>query len=265
MSAEPAEPPREWIEGVITLARSAGEAILEVRDSARTLDVCHKSDGSPLTLADLRANQIILAGLARLTPGMPVVSEEGGSLAREPRPDEFWLVDPLDGTREFVSGSGEFTVNIALIRHGAPCFGVVVAPAMGVTYWGGAGLGAWRDDGSGSQPIHVASGPGQERALRVVASKSHMNRETADYVGRLGACEMVHAGSSLKFCTLAEGAADIYPRLGPTCEWDTAAAHAVLEGAGGHVASIDGTPLRYGKPDVLNPWFVASAWAVASH
>jgi 3'(2'), 5'-bisphosphate nucleotidase len=172
---------------------------------------------------------------------------------------DFWLIDPLDGTKEFLAKNGEFTVNIALVRNGKAVFGVVVAPALGQAYWGGDGLGAFREMDRQIEPIRVAKPVGAERPVRVVASKSHMNAETVEFISQLSTHELVQAGSSLKFCRVAEGAADIYPRLGPTSEWDTAAAQAIVEAAGGYVSKLDGSPLRYGKPEVLNAYFVASS------
>jgi 3'(2'), 5'-bisphosphate nucleotidase len=168
-----------------------------------------------------------------------------------------WLIDPLDGTKEFIAHNGEFTVNIALIDQGRSVLGVVYAPAIDALYWGGAGLGAFRRVGTSTAAIQVASHATDE-LCRVVASKSHLNAETQAFIDRLGPVSLVQAGSSLKFCRVAEGVADIYPRLAPTCEWDTAAAQAVLEGAGGVVLDLHGAPLRYGKPDVLNPSFIAA-------
>jgi 3'(2'), 5'-bisphosphate nucleotidase len=252
------------IEPLLTIAHEAGHAIMAVYAEMRSLDaeqakalVTHKGDGSPLTRADLLAHQAIERGLAALTPGTPVVSEEDDASQRHRLPSgEFWLIDPLDGTKEFVARNDEFTVNIALVRDGEPVFGLVLAPALGQAYWGGVGSGAFRAMGPQVQAIHVA--PVAAR-LRVVASKSHMNAETADFIARLGSHELIQAGSSLKFCRVAEGRADIYPRLGPTCEWDTAAAQAVLEAAGGCVLALDGAPLRYGKANLLNPHFVAAS------
>jgi 3'(2'), 5'-bisphosphate nucleotidase len=169
----------------------------------------------------------------------------------------FWLVDPLDGTKEFIARNDEFTVNIALIEDGRCTLGVIYAPAIDSLYWGGAGLGAFRCTGAQTVAIKVsAAKPGE--TCRVVASKSHLNEATQTMIERLGDVSLVQAGSSLKFCRVAEGEADIYPRLAPTCEWDTAAAQAVLEGAGGVVLDLQGSPLRYGKPDVLNPSFIAT-------
>jgi 3'(2'), 5'-bisphosphate nucleotidase len=165
-------------------------------------------------------------------------------------------VDPLDGTKEYIAGRAEFTVNIALIEEGRPVVGVVAAPALGFVYAGVPGAGAWRDSGYGPQKIEV-SPLSSDSPLRVVASRSHFDAATQAYLAKLGPHLFLHAGSSLKFCRVAEGAADLYPRLSPTCEWDTAAAQAVLEGAGGQVACMDGSPLRYGKPAPLNPPFIA--------
>ena len=168
----------------------------------------------------------------------------------------FWLIDPIDGTKDFTQRTGEFTVNIALIENGEPILGVVTAPALAEAYWGLKGEGAYKRDNTGHvQRISVAP-PGE--AKRVVASKNHLNEDTKAFIDKLGAHELVQAGSSLKFCKIAEGHADIYPRLAPTCEWDTGAAHAVLSAAGGKVETLEGKPLQYGKEDVLNPHFIAS-------
>ncbi|MBX3575934.1 MAG: 3'(2'),5'-bisphosphate nucleotidase CysQ [Rhizobiaceae bacterium] len=235
-----------------SLAADAGKAILEVRASAR-LDVARKADLSPVTAADLAANAIIETGLASLLPDVPMVSEETFDPAAS-RPSCFWLIDPLDGTKEFISGGDDFTVNIALIDDGVPIFGVVDAPAKGVAYSGGAGIGAWRRAGGETVAIRVAP---PRSPLRVVASASHLDPQTRAYIDALGDHVLCQAGSSIKICMLAEGNADLYPRLGPTSEWDTAAADAVLRGAGGGLFQLDGTPVRYGKPDIANPHFVA--------
>lgn len=223
--------------------------------------VQQKADGSPLTQADLAAHQVIAQGLANLTPDIPIVSEEDCASQAHRRPQgRFWLVDPLDGTKEFLARNDEFTVNIALVQDGVAVLGVVVAPALDLTYWGATGLGAFRQSAQGTESIGVATPQARSgRSLQVLASKSHMNAETQDFLHRLGPHELVQAGSSLKFCRLAEGSADLYPRLGPTCEWDTAAGQAILEAAGGRVSQIDHAPLRYGKPDVVNPHFIAAS------
>lgn len=252
---------------VLQIAREAAITIMTIYDEMRNKNlgnkevlVANKSDGSPLTRADLQAHQIIAKRLAALAPDVPVVSEEDSEsmIFRLPT-GEFWLIDPLDGTKEFLAQNGEFTVNIALVREGKAVFGAVVAPALGQAYWGGDGLGAFSETDGRTEPIQVAKPVEAGRPLRVVASKSHMNDETVAFINQLGTCELIQAGSSLKFCRVAEGAADIYPRLGPTSEWDTAAAQAIVEAAGGNVATLDGAPLRYGKAAVLNPFFIASS------
>lgn len=264
-------PPAALQTALLDLAREAGDAILRVyaamAGQERPAGVQYKADHSPLTQADLQAHACIVRGLARMTPALPVVSEEDADSQRHRTPQgRYWLVDPLDGTREFLARNGEFTVNIALIEAGCPVWGVVHAPALGQLYWGGAGMGAWRRDATGEQAIRVTA-RAQDRAtpLRVLASKSHLDAQTQAFIARLGPHELLQAGSSLKFCRIAEGTADLYPRLGPTCEWDTAAAQAVLEGAGGVVLDLRGQALRYGKPDVLNPHFVAAASTDGAH
>jgi len=248
---------KELVAAVIALAQDAGEAIMEVY-RAGEVNWTVKGDASPVSAADLRAHEVLVAGLAALTPGMPIVSEEGAqAVAAQQIGGQFWLLDPLDGTKEFISRNDEFTVNVALVEDGCPVFGVVVAPALGQAFWGARGMGACRIDAGGTRSIRTV--PPGAGPLRVVASKSHMNEATQAFITGLGACTLVQAGSSLKICRIAEGAADLYPRLGPTCEWDTAAAHAVLEAAGGVLCTESGQALRYGKPEVLNPFFIASA------
>lgn len=244
---------------VIKLAEAAGQAIMQIYDGP--INVTVKNDDTPLTLADKAAHALIVDGLQHLTPQWPVVSEESDDKEKSRRLDAqcFWLVDPLDGTKEFIKRNGEFTVNIALIEKGKTRFGVVHVPATQVTYWGGKTHGAWRKNADGISAIH-AMPPQANTPLAVVGSRSHLNMETDAYLATLGAYELVAVGSSLKFCLLAEGAAHLYPRLAPTCEWDTAAAQAVLEGAGGLVETLDGQPLRYGKPEILNPWFIAKSY-----
>jgi 3'(2'), 5'-bisphosphate nucleotidase len=249
---------------VVALAEDAGRAILEVY--ARDFEVSLKDDASPLTEADLASHRSIVAGLARLTPALPVLSEE----AVDEAPFEtrrawrrFWLVDPLDGTKEFVKRNGEFTVNIALIEDGRPVLGVVHAPVLGRSYSARVGEGAWRH-AADAPPTHLAVASPPAATRRVVASRSHAGSETAallDTLRQEGPLDVVSRGSSLKFCLVAEGSAELYPRLGPTMEWDTAAAHCVVEQAGGHVVELGGEPLRYNKPSLLNPWFVVSAAA----
>lgn len=239
-------------------AREAGEAITAI--VARGFDVESKTDSSPVTEADRAAELIILAALARAAPGVPVIAEEEVAAGRIPAHDEtYFLVDPLDGTKEFVRGGDDYTVNIALIEGNRPTLGVVFAPATGRLHGGHVGSGAWVDQGSGRAGIH--SRPLGEQ-MTAVASKSHLNQATIDYLQQAaGGCDYVAVGSSLKFCIVAEGQADIYPRASPTSEWDTAAGHAILLAAGGLVDGPDGSALTYGKPAFLNRAFVAtSGW-----
>ncbi|MBV8877419.1 MAG: 3'(2'),5'-bisphosphate nucleotidase CysQ [Gammaproteobacteria bacterium] len=241
------------------IARAAGREILEVY-AAETLTSTAKADDSPLTAADLRSHRLITQQLAELTPGIPVLSEEAAQapLATRREWPRYWLVDPLDGTREFLARNGEFTVNIALIERHAPVLGVVHVPVSGVTYSGVPGAGAWRQQAAESAvAIRVAA---QSAApVRIVGSRSHRGDSLDTFLSRVGPHALLAIGSSLKFCLVAEGAADVYPRLGPTSEWDTAAAHAVVLAAGGAVRTLDGAPLQYNtRETLLNPFFVAS-------
>jgi 3'(2'), 5'-bisphosphate nucleotidase len=228
---------------------------------ARDFRVDEKADSSPLTDADLRSQKLILAGLARLTPGLPILAEEAEAAAvsfeERSRWTEYWLVDPLDGTREFVSRNPEFTVNIALIREHRPVLGVVHVPAQKLDYFACQGAGAFRQRPNlPGESIHAL--PKAAHPLRVVGSKSHRGDSLDGLLARLGPHELKPVGSSLKLCLVAEGAADFYPRLGPTMEWDIAAAQAVLECAGGYLTDLDGQPLRYNtRASLLNPHFIA--------
>ena len=242
------------LEAIAVAAREAGEAILAI--VARGFDVESKVDTSPVTEADRAAELIILAALAVAAPGVPVIAEEEVAAGRIPaHGDTYFLVDPLDGTKEFVRGGDDYTVNIGLIVGATPRLGVVYAPATGRLHGGIVGAGAWLEQSGERRAISCRSCQGAPVA---VASKSHFSQPTADYLEAAGAGEHVSVGSSLKFCILAEGAADIYPRLSPTSEWDTAAGHAVLLAAGGRVDGPDGLPLAYGKSAFLNRGFVAT-------
>ena len=246
----------EWVEPLLQLARDAGAAIMQiyVQDFAVGL----KEDRSPLTAADMAAHHLIVDGLARLTPGIPVLSEESASVPWDVRRtwERYWLVDPLDGTREFVKKNGEFTVNIALIDAGVPVFGVVFAPALDDLLYGIRGVGAFVCDGHSRVP--VATRQPAAAPLHVAASRSHMDPRTAAAIGRMGEVELLGMGSSLKFCRMAEARLDVYPRFAPTSEWDTAAGQCVLEAAGGVVITLDGAPLAYNSKDsLLNPDFLA--------
>ena len=238
------------------IARAAGDAILTIYRQPFAVE--YKQDESPLTAADQGAHEVIVQALARLTPDIPVLSEESDAETMQARLgwSRYWLVDPLDGTKEFVSRNGEFTVNIALIDHGRPVWGLVYAPVLDRLWYGGKGIGAWRVADGTHKAIQTRPHEAGQ-AWRVVGSRNHLSQATLDYLAPLGEVELVSMGSSLKFCIIAEGGAELYPRLAPTCEWDTAAAQAVLEGAGGSVTQLDGTALAYNKPNILNPWFVA--------
>lgn len=248
----------QLVDPVVAIATEAGKAILEVY--ASDFDVQAKDDESPLTQADMASHHIILAGLRELTPDVPILSEESGlpDFEERSRWNPYWLVDPLDGTKEFVNRNGEFTVNIALIEDHAPVLGVVHVPVRDTTYTGCRGVGAdKRADGGQPTPIGVARESGSP--IRVVGSRSHRGASLDDFLKKLGDFEMHPTGSSLKFCLVAEGEADVYPRLGPTSEWDTAAAQAVVEQAGGMVLELDGSSLSYNnKPDILNPHFLVA-------
>lgn len=246
---------KSLIDPIVELAEAAGQAILEVYST--NFEVQSKADESPLTQADLASHNCIVAGLKVLTPELPIISEEDGLPSFEIRSqwEKYWLIDPLDGTKEFVNRNGEFTVNIALIENHRAVFGVVHVPVQKKTYVGCEGHGAdVRDAGGNPEQISVAESSSQP--VRVVGSRSHRGASLDAYLDKLGDYDMVPMGSSLKFCVIAEGGADLYPRLGLTSEWDTAAAQAVVEQAGGRVVTLDGKPMKYNaKEDILNPYF----------
>lgn len=246
---------------IIGLAKQAGAAIMAIYQ--RDFAVYEKQDESPLTEADLASHHCIVEGLKKLTPEIPVLSEESGVDEHLDRMSwqRYWLIDPLDGTKEFIKKNGEFTVNIALIDQGKAVFGVVYAPVLEVTYWGDAD-GAFKEYEGQTASIRVSQIPAEGAVWRVVGSRSHQTDEFKAFVKGLPDTEVVSMGSSLKLCLVAEGAADIYPRLGLTSEWDTAAAHAVVEAAGGKVLQYpELTPLLYNtRPEtLLNPFFIVCA------
>lgn len=244
-------------EAVIDIATQAGAAIMQVYASG--FDIEHKADDSPVTTADLAAHRLIVKGLIQLMPDVPVLSEESAQLPWETRRQwqRYWLVDPLDGTREFIKRNGEFSVNIALIEDGLPVFGVVQAPVTGVVWHARRGGSAYRRHQGQEQVIRTRIPP--TVPLRVAASRSHRGPRTEELLSRMGDIELVAQGSSLKFCRIAEGTLDVYPRLGPTSEWDTAAGQCVLEAAGGALLAADtGEPFHYNRrPRLLNGDFVA--------
>jgi 3'(2'), 5'-bisphosphate nucleotidase len=257
MTVETRPQPADLLPAVLDAVAEASAAVMEVYASSH--DVEYKSDESPITRADRAAHEILAARLGRIAPSIPVLSEEAEAChERAVRGEwtQFWLVDPLDGTKEFIGRNGEFTVNVALVRDHRPVLGVVAAPALGLTYYATEGGGAFRrKDGGPVEPIRVrpAADP-----LVVVGSRSHRRDSLDAVLARLGAHELRPMGSALKICLVAEGSADFYPRLGLTSEWDTAAAQAVLETAGGALTRLDGSPLRYNERDtLLNPHFMA--------
>lgn len=250
------------IEKVKEIARLAGAAVMEVYGTEFSVDI--KGDASPLTEADRQSNAVIVAGLKGLTPDIPIISEEIQALPYEVRRNwpECWVVDPLDGTKEFVKRNGEFTVNIALVRFGRPVLGVVFQPVGDRLYWAAEGQGAWKSVEGG--PVDRMTGGehySKKRSVTVVASRSHLSDDVREFVAALEAegkeVTYLSAGSSLKFCLVADGSADVYPRLGPTMEWDTAAAHAVANEAGRRVVDCEtGEELRYNKENLRNPFFI---------
>ncbi len=227
------------------------------------LTVTYKDDHSPLTCADMASHQIISDRLSKITPDLPILSEESKSVAYEERRlwETYWLIDPLDGTKEFIKRNGEFTINISLIENRNPLIGIVHAPASDVTYYALRGQGAFKKEKNrGAQPIHVSVYKGGP--IRIVASRSHRGERLESFLKKVdavyGSFNIIHQGSSLKFCLLAEGAADLYPRLAPTMEWDIAAAHCIVEEAGGVVVDLKGNPMIYNKQDLLNGDFIVS-------
>jgi 3'(2'), 5'-bisphosphate nucleotidase len=244
------------LDEVVGIARRAGASIMEIyarEDFGTTL----KSDESPLTLADQAAHNTIVAGLEALEPRYPILSEEAEAASPVERAlwGRFWLVDPLDGTKEFIKRNGEFTVNIALIDGGRPVLGVVYAPVLDLLYQASEGNGAFKSVG-GETPQPIAVSDYRSAGLRVVASRSHAGELMPRFLALAGDPECISKGSSLKLCLVADGSANLYPRFGPTMEWDVAAAHAVVLEAGGQVVDPDGSPLRYNKDDLHNPWFI---------
>jgi 3'(2'), 5'-bisphosphate nucleotidase len=245
----------DWLNRLIPTVREAGALVMRIYNSDFQVDT--KEDNSPVTLADQMAEDLITRALHQLTPDIPVVGEEAaaGGQVIEGAP-RFWLVDPLDGTKEFIQRNGEFTVNIALIDQGRPVLGLVLLPALERLYGGAAGSGSWVEEGGQRRPVHCRAVP--KEGLSVLASRSHGDEAALQaFLSGQRVARVVHAGSSLKLCLLADGLADVYPRQGRTMEWDIAAGQAVLEAAGGTVERLDGAPLGYGKPGFENPHFVA--------
>jgi 3'(2'), 5'-bisphosphate nucleotidase len=243
----------QYLASCCTIAHDAGKLLMGYFTG--TFETSRKADNSPVTEADVAANNLIVKALSVLTPNIPIIAEEDATPGREDH-EQFWLVDPLDGTRSFVRGEPEFTVNIGLIKNKVPVLGVIYGPPQGEMYWGEVGQGAYRQiDGGQKERINVR--PPASDGVVVVRSKSHPSKATEAFLQTLKIKDMVSGSSSIKFCRVAEGNADIYPRFGRTMEWDTAAGHAILQAAGGKVETSDGKPLMYGKSGFENPSFIA--------
>ncbi len=247
----------KYLEACVILAREAGEVIMTY--FAGQFNTRQKEDNSPVTDADVAANILITRGLLALAPEIAVIAEEDEEESASGHA-LFWLVDPLDGTRSFVRGEEEFTVNIGLIKAGEPVMGVIYAPPQKTMYYGGVGMGAFRQNGM-DEPVAISVRTPSPEGLVVTRSKTHPSAKAHEYLSRFKILEMRSGSSSIKFCQVAEGNADLYPRLGRTMEWDTAAGHAILKAAGGRVETLEEKPLVYGKPGYENPAFVAFGWA----
>jgi len=250
------------IQEVIEIAKAAGDAIMTVYET--DFDVYIKEDSSPVTMADKKANAIIEEGLNRIRPSIPVLSEEGCDIMYVDRKewDVFWIVDPLDGTKDYIKKNGEFTVNIALIEKNTPIFGVVYAPAIDLLFWGGKQLGAWRKNTQNlEEQVFVISQI--SKGIKIAGSRSHPSGKMKNFLSQFEEYELQPMGSSLKICLVADGTVHFYPRLGPTMEWDTAAAHAILKSAGGEMVDIkNDSPLKYNKEELLNPEFICGKYSM---
>ena len=259
----------QLLNAVNEIAIAAGSEILDVYNSEQAIEVSTKQDDSPLTDADRRAHLLIVDRLSSLTPNIPLLSEESNAIDYSLRKSwqRYWLIDPLDGTKEFINRNGEFTVNIALIENGQSVAGVVHVPVTGISYFGGIGIGAWKQNINqldNEVQLIVSQAMQENSGVRIVASRRHLGEQLDALVEKIenhfGKATLLSMGSSLKMCLLAEGSADIYPRMAPTCEWDTAAAHGILCAAGGEIVDLQFRPLRYNsKPELLNPFFIALA------
>ena len=248
---------QEYINKLIDISKNAGDAIMDIYESE--FDVNFKSDQSHLTEADILSNKIICQSLKKIAPDVPVLSEESSDIPYEQRSkwNQYWLIDPLDGTKEFIKKNGEFTVNIALIENNTPIFGVINAPALSKTYWGCENLGSFLIDQK-LQETKITVSNKRMGKLRILASRSHPSNDLDTLLNRIGEYELINVGSSLKFCLVASGEADCYPRFGPTCEWDTAAGQAILTFAGGGVLTLSNETLSYNSKESLrNPSFIA--------
>ena len=248
----------ELISDIIEIAQDAGKIILNIYNQTE-MKLILKEDKSPLTEADIKSNAHIVKELKKITPKIPIVSEEEMHVPFETRTkwSEYWLVDPLDGIKEFIKRNGEFTVNIALIKNNKPVFGVIDIPVMRKTFWGANGFGSFEIDENKNKK-KITTTKTRSKKIRILTSRSHGNKDM-DFLKKISDYQLIAAGSSLKFCLIANGEADMYLRLGPTCEWDIAAGEAIVQNAGGVVSSIINKPIMYNKEDKLNPYFIAAS------
>ncbi len=253
------------MERILEIAEEAGNLILEVYSSEFSVE--YKEDSSPLTLADKRANEFITGALKTLYPDIPQIAEESVKIPYEKRKnwEYVWLIDPLDGTKEFINRNGEFTINIGLIQYGKPVLGVIYAPVKDLFYYSIKDKGAFKKEGSRIQRLPIYEK--EKNVLKIIASRSHYTQKTKDFVEHLkeefGNIDIVNIGSALKLCLIAEGSADIYPRFAPTMEWDTAAGHAIVDESGGVLLEYPSLiPLTYNKESLINPWFIAKRGGV---
>lgn len=248
----------EYIEKLIEISREAGKAIMDIYNT--DFKVATKQDKSPLTEADMISHKIISTSLFKLTPKIPVLSEESSniSLSERSKWDKYWLIDPLDGTKEFINKNGEFTTNIALIEENKPTFGIIFSPVLDEIYWGSSNEGSFMLRGDSMNDIKKIQVSEQSNtSVKIVTSRSHPSNDLSNLIEKIEAHEIIQIGSSLKFCLIAQGKADLYPRLGPTSEWDIAAGHAILKFAGGIIKILSGTEPEYNKRNLLNPYFIA--------
>ena len=251
------------VHSIVDIAKLAGSSILDIYDKGEGFaDISYKDDNSPLTLADKASNDVIFKALKELTPSIPILSEEGKKISYNDRKswNQFWLIDPLDGTKEFINRNGEFTVNIALIENGAPILGVVYAPVIDVTWFGTLEQGSFKSKNNDDPKLIKVNIPNEDSTIKIVSSRSHSNNpKLEDYLNNFNQYELVKMGSSIKICLVADGSAHLYPRFGPTMEWDTAAAHAVVKFAGGNIINFHTNhELSYNKDNLLNPEFLVN-------
>ena len=254
------------LDSIINVSKNAGQNILDIyNDENKFNNIEIKKDNSPLTLADKASNNIICSSLKKLYPDIPILSEEGKTIDYYERKkwNNFWLIDPLDGTKEFIKRNGEFTVNIALIKDSKPILGVVYAPVLDITWYGSKDIGSFKIEGdSNSKKINVINSIDNNKNIKIVSSRSHSNNpKLEEYTSQFNKFQLIKMGSSIKICLVADGSAHYYPRFGPTMEWDTAAAHAIVKYAGGNILNINSKlELRYNKENLLNPGFLVNSF-----